>query len=204
MSASDIRQAVIEISKESCGMVAVRAQTIWGANLIPLGAACGGGDDPRRKPARSRAPAKAYGERARTTARPRRPGDGRWEMRRRAGQPPSDWGISERSFQRKSPRRISPCGPYDFCDDDIMPVICPTCQTILTVTELHKMQRNSFDELKLIWVIIPKGKPATGCRRGLYDIGDGANVPLICPTRQALTQSDGVRRHRNRSMDVGS
>ena len=46
MSASDIRQAVIEISKESCGMVAVRAQTIWGANLIPLGAACGGGDDP--------------------------------------------------------------------------------------------------------------------------------------------------------------
>jgi hypothetical protein len=29
-------------------------------------------------------------------------------------------------------------------------------------------------------------------------------VPLICPTRQALTQSDGVRRHRNRSMDVGS
>ena len=38
-------------------MVAVRAQTIWGANLIPLGAACGGGDDPRRKPARSRVPA---------------------------------------------------------------------------------------------------------------------------------------------------
>jgi len=38
-------------------MVAVRAQTIWGANLIPLGAACGGGDGPRRKPARSRAPA---------------------------------------------------------------------------------------------------------------------------------------------------
>jgi hypothetical protein len=57
MSASDIRQAVIEISKETCDTVAVRAQTIWGANLIPLGAACGGGDDPRRKPARSRVPA---------------------------------------------------------------------------------------------------------------------------------------------------
>ena len=57
MSASDIRQAVIGVSpKEACGMVAVQVQTIWGANLIPLGTACGG-DDPRRKPARSRAPA---------------------------------------------------------------------------------------------------------------------------------------------------
>jgi len=57
MSASDIRQAVIGVSpKEACGMVAVQAQTIWGANLIPLGTACGG-DDPRRKPARSRVPA---------------------------------------------------------------------------------------------------------------------------------------------------
>jgi hypothetical protein len=28
------------------------------------------------------------------------------------------------------------------------------------------MQRNSFDELKLIWVIIPKGKPATGFGAG--------------------------------------
>jgi hypothetical protein len=35
-------------------MIAVQAQIIWGANLIPLGAACGG-DDPRR--ARSRVPA---------------------------------------------------------------------------------------------------------------------------------------------------
>jgi hypothetical protein len=57
MSASDIRQAVIGVSpKEACGMVSVLVQTIWGANLIPLGAACGA-DDPRRKPARSRVPA---------------------------------------------------------------------------------------------------------------------------------------------------
>jgi hypothetical protein len=34
----------------------VQALIIWGANLIPSGAACGG-DDPRRKPARSRVPA---------------------------------------------------------------------------------------------------------------------------------------------------
>jgi hypothetical protein len=39
-----------------CGMIAVQVQIIWGANLIPWGAACGG-DDPRRKPARSRVPA---------------------------------------------------------------------------------------------------------------------------------------------------
>jgi hypothetical protein len=38
------------------GMIAVQVQIIWGANLIPFGAACGG-DDPRRKPARSRTPA---------------------------------------------------------------------------------------------------------------------------------------------------
>ena len=31
-------------------------------------------------------------------------------------------------------------------------------------------------------------KPAAGFRRGLYDLGDGVNVPLICPTRQAPTQ----------------
>ena len=36
--------------------IAVQALIIWGANLIPLGAACGG-DDPRRKPTRSRVPA---------------------------------------------------------------------------------------------------------------------------------------------------
>ena len=56
-----------------CGMIAVQAQTIWGANLIPSGAACGG-DDPRRGPACSRMPANCV--EARTTARSRRPGGG--------------------------------------------------------------------------------------------------------------------------------
>lgn len=43
MSANEIRQAVIGVSfkKEMCGMIAVQAQIIWGANLIPSGAACG-------------------------------------------------------------------------------------------------------------------------------------------------------------------
>ena len=39
MGASDIRRAVIGISPriEMCGMIAVQAQIIWGANLIPSG-----------------------------------------------------------------------------------------------------------------------------------------------------------------------
>ena len=42
-SASDIRQAVIGSLRkiEMCGMIAVQALIIWGANLIPSGAACG-------------------------------------------------------------------------------------------------------------------------------------------------------------------
>jgi len=43
-----------------CGMIAVQVQIIWGANLIPLGAACGG-DDPRRRPACSRMPDRMAG-----------------------------------------------------------------------------------------------------------------------------------------------
>jgi hypothetical protein len=53
-------------------------------------------------------------------------------------------------YSRKSPRRISPRGLYDFCDDAVLPLICPTCQTIFEpVNKLQKMQRNIFDELKL-------------------------------------------------------
>jgi hypothetical protein len=42
-SASDIRYAVIGSLRkiEMCGMIAVQARIIWGANLIPSGAACG-------------------------------------------------------------------------------------------------------------------------------------------------------------------
>jgi hypothetical protein len=52
-----------------CGMIAVQAQIIWGANLIPSGAACGG-DDPRRRPTCSRMP--TNGVKVRTMARSRR------------------------------------------------------------------------------------------------------------------------------------
>ena len=42
-SASEIRQAVIGSLRKikMCGMIAVQARIIWGANLIPSGAACG-------------------------------------------------------------------------------------------------------------------------------------------------------------------
>lgn len=91
MSASDIRQAVIDVSaKEACGMVAVRAQTIWGANLIPLGAACGGGDDPRRKPSRSRAPAKSLWRKGSDDGTPTTP------RRRALGDAASCWAAAVR------------------------------------------------------------------------------------------------------------
>ena len=35
-----------------------------------------------------------------------------------------------REFQTKNPRRISPCGLCNFRDDGVMPMICPTCQTV--------------------------------------------------------------------------
>jgi hypothetical protein len=58
-----------------------------------------------------------------TLATPRR---GRWEFCGVDMRPPSD---SEHSKQ-KSPRRISPRRLFNFRDDVLLPVICPTCQTI--------------------------------------------------------------------------
>jgi hypothetical protein len=48
-------------------------------------------------------------------------------------------------------------------DDAAMPLICPTYQTFCAVNKLVKMQRNSFDKLKLPSASIAgKGKPAAG------------------------------------------
>jgi hypothetical protein len=179
-------------------MVAVRAQTIWG--VIPLGAACGGGDDPRRKPARSRAPANSLvcANEGSDDGMPTTP------RRRALGDAASCWAAAVRlgnfgeKISTKNPRRISPCGPYDFCDDDIMPVICPTCQTILEpLPNCIKCSGIVSTNCNCFGRSSQKRKLAAGFQRRLYGIGDGANVPLICPTHQALTRSDGVRRHRN-------
>jgi hypothetical protein len=43
-------------------------------------------------------------------------------------------------LKTKSPRRIAPRGPFEFLldDDNVRPVICPTCQTLI------KMQQNQL------------------------------------------------------------
>jgi len=75
-------------------MIAAQARIIWGANLIPLGAACGG-DEPRRSSTRSRVPANGgCNPKVRTAARSRRPAGGVGacgvDVR-----PPSDSGFSK-------------------------------------------------------------------------------------------------------------
>jgi hypothetical protein len=53
------------------------------------------------------------------------PGRGRWEFAASmCGRRPI------RELQTKSPQRISPRGLCYFCDDGVMPVICPTCQSV--------------------------------------------------------------------------
>ena len=62
-----------------CGMIAVQAQIIWGANLIPSGPRAAVTILAAGRRVRARRPI-MYGFKARTTARPRRPGDERWDM----------------------------------------------------------------------------------------------------------------------------
>jgi hypothetical protein len=48
-------------------------------------------------------------------------------------------------LKTKSPPRTAPRGPFEFfLDDDNVPVICPTCQTLI------KMQQNQLGGLKPI------------------------------------------------------
>jgi hypothetical protein len=55
-----------------------------------------------------------------------------------------------RKNSQKSPRRISPRGPDDFCDDVVLPPDLPDVSIYFrSVNKLQKMQRNKFDELKL-------------------------------------------------------
>ena len=65
--------------KEMCGMIAVQVQIIWRANLIPSGPRAAVTIHAASRRVRACRPM-VYGFKARTTARPRRPGDGRWEM----------------------------------------------------------------------------------------------------------------------------
>jgi hypothetical protein len=99
--------------------------TFWGANLILVGGPRAARDD--------------FAPRADTFAHAGQlcvmegsdgdalatPGGGRWELRRQCAAT-----VRFGKFQTKSPQRISPRGLCYFCDDGVMPVICPTCQTV--------------------------------------------------------------------------
>jgi hypothetical protein len=50
-------------------------------------------------------------------------------------------------YSRKSPRRISPRGPDDFCDDAVLPLICPTCQLF---SSRQQIAENAMKRLRQI------------------------------------------------------
>jgi len=107
-----------------CGMIAVQVQIIWGANLIPSGPRAAVTIHAASRRVRAHRPIVCgiEGSDGGTRATPRRGALG--DAASMCGRRPI------REFQRKSPRRISPCGLYDFRDDAVLPVICPTCQII--------------------------------------------------------------------------
>jgi len=70
------------------------------------------------------------------------PGGGRWGLQRRCAAT-----VRFGDFQNKNPRRISPCGLDDFRDVGVMPVICPTCQTVFKRSTIAmKFHETKFDE----------------------------------------------------------
>jgi endogenous inhibitor of DNA gyrase (YacG/DUF329 family) len=72
-------------------------------------------------------------------------------------------------------------------DDANVPVICPTCQTLI------KMQQNQFGRLKPISanIVAQNENPLPISQRGLHDFCDDMKMRLICPTCQAQ-DSDAV------------
>jgi hypothetical protein len=68
-----------------------------------------------------------------------------------------------------------------------MPVICPTCQTVFKRSTNYGKFGKRFRQIETALAdCFVKRKARRRFRRGLYDIGDGVNVPLICPTRQVV------------------
>ncbi|MEH2544166.1 hypothetical protein V1283_000811 [Bradyrhizobium sp. AZCC 2262] len=130
-------------------MIAVQAQIIWGANLIPSGAACGG-DEPRRKPTCSRMPANCMcdgeGSDDGTLATPGG-GVGSCGVDVR---PPSDWEISSKKPATDCSVRalqLSRCWRYAGDLPDMS-------NRFRAVNKLRKIRRNDFDKLKPLWPIV--------------------------------------------------
>ena len=66
-----------------------------------------------------------------------------------------------------------------------MPVICPTCQSVFEWSTNCIQSTKRFRQIATALAdCCVKQKARRHFRRGLHDICDDANVPLICPTRQ--------------------
>ena len=132
ISASDIRQAVIgfPLKVEMCGMIAVQAQIIWGANLIPSGPRAAVTIHAASRRVRACRPI-VYGFKGSDDGTPTTP------RRRALGDVASCWAAAvrfgnfgEMSSTKKPATDFSVRASTIFRDDAILPVICPTCQTI--------------------------------------------------------------------------
>jgi len=125
-----------------CGMIAVQTLIIWGANLIPLGAACGG-DDPRRKPTRSRVPAMVCAIEGSDGGALATPGGGVGSCGVDV-RPPSDWWITNKKpatdFSVRT-LQFSRCWRYAGDLPDVS-------NRFRAVNKLRKIRRNGFDKLK--------------------------------------------------------
>ena len=165
---------------EMCGMIAVWARIIWGANPYPLGGRL------RRVTIRAAGPgmfahARPNDVKARTTARSRRPAGALGVAASIGGRRPI------RGFQTKGPRRTSPRGPCSNCDDDIAGdgAIKPSSrgQQTSKFSATASTGRGRFCP-----ALVRNEKARRRFRRGLYEICDDVNMHLICPTRQVPKQ----------------
>ena len=130
---------------KSCGMIAGEAQSFRARTLSLLRGRL------RRWPATPHAGtfaragksfSRRFGRRRACDA----PGDGHWEMWRRDVRPPSDSGNSQ---TKKPAADFSARALHDFCDDDVMPVICPTCQTFCkSQNEAQRIRPDSLNKMK--------------------------------------------------------
>ena len=95
-------------------------------------------------------------------------------MWRRGARPPPDSG------NEKARHGLSRAGVFEYCDGVTLPVICPTCQTLLEMPQI------GFGKLNPISRVVPRTckNPLPDFRCGLDDFRDDVNLPLIRPTCQ--------------------
>jgi hypothetical protein len=136
------------------------AQSFPARNRYPStgGTACDDGLVPRRAPARSRVPAKKLPERlGRRLAYDAQAGA--WgRMRRRDVRPSSDSGM----LMKKPAADFSARALEDCCDDGVMPVICPTCQMLISLFPNYFRQAGEIPVRAIDVFIARPRKPCAG------------------------------------------